>query len=282
MENVLAIEMYPKHKNRFVTFLSVSIIPILVVGFFYAAHKIITTPSEQTVINQQVAQFQEHNEWFEQVVFGNSPKGRAIEGYIIGEGERVLFLFGAIHGNEMGTADLLEQLVKEVQTSPSLLASGTQLVIVPIVNPDGYLDRVDKLNTNEVNLNLNFPTQDWKKYGDGGLFAGDEPFSEVESRIIRDIVIHYRPEVMLSYHARGALVSPEEGEESIALGKWYAEKTGYEYFDEWDYVGTATRWFYEVLNQPAITIELSDYLESDWDINKDAILELIGSKELPL
>jgi len=82
---------------------------------------------------------------------------------------------------------------------------------------------------------------------------------------------------MISFHSHGDLVSPEAGDASVGLAKWYAEKTGYVYFEDWDYPGTATKWFVETTNKPAITVEISQDLQSDWEINKGALLELISS-----
>ena len=42
----------------------------------------------------------------EEKTFGRSVTGRPINGYEIGSGEDTILLMGAIHGDEMGTADL--------------------------------------------------------------------------------------------------------------------------------------------------------------------------------
>ena len=213
-------------------------------------------------------------------VFGYSAKGKPIEGYVIGSGENGLFLFGSIHGNEMGTADLLNRLVKEIKADPKLVGNDMKIIILPIVNPDGYFDRIDKLNANEVNLNLNFDTTDWLQYGkDEGHWAGNKPFSEPESMVIKEIVENYKPKRMISYHSKGAIVNPEYNHESsLALALWYAEKTGYQFYGDgdWDYSGTATRWFKETTNNATITVELSDHINNDWEINKAALLELVS------
>ena len=216
----------------------------------------------------------------QQKVFGNSVTGRPIDGYEIGTGSEVLLFLGSIHGNEMGTTDLLNRFVSEIQANPKLLADNKKLVVIPIVNPDGYYDRVDKLNANEVNLNINFDTTGWQRYGPSGTSAGEQPFSEPESRVIREVVEKYQPTAMFAYHAQGSLVSPEFYPKSIVLAQWYANNTGYAYYDEWDYAGTATKWFIEKTGYPAITIELKEYLKSDWLINKPALLKIISSDEI--
>jgi len=182
----------------------------------------------------------------------------------------------------MGTADLLNRLVLEISLDPDLVSRSKKLIIIPVVNPDGYEDRTDKLNASGVNLNLNFATSSWEQYGPEGNYAGPAPFSENESRVIRDIVDQYKPKAMISFHAHGNLISPEAGEPSIGLAKWYSAKTGYEFYGGWDYSGTATKWFKEMTGNPAITVEISKDYQSDWEINKGALFELISSGNFPI
>lgn len=213
----------------------------------------------------------------ERKIFGYSAKGRPIEGYDIGNGKNILLMFGSVHGNEMGTADLLEHLVLEIALYPDIVDKNKKLIIVPILNPDGYLDRMDKLNASEVNIDLNFATSDWKKYGPKGTYGGPYPFSESESRTFKKIVEDYNPGMVISFHAFGAFVAPEAGEASVQLAKWYAEKTGYDFSEGYDYPGTSVKWFAETTGKTAVTVEISKHLLSDWETNKPALLELISA-----
>lgn len=213
---------------------------------------------------------------FEGTVFGYSEHGQEIIGYEIGEGENVIFLIGGVHGNEKGTKILLDRLLAELYAEPELISSTNKLVVIPLVNPDGYYFRDDKMNGRGVNLNRNFETEDWVQYEGDQTFAGFAPFSESESRIVRDVVYRYQPVGMIAFHAKGELVSPESTKASRRLGKWYAKKVEYEFFDEWDFAGTATRWFEEETGNPAITIELKRYRKSDWKHNLPVLMELIA------
>lgn len=209
--------------------------------------------------------------------FGYSTTGRDIYGYEIGSGEEVVLLFGAIHGNEKSTTDLLNTFVEEIQANPERVSQSKKIVVIPLLNPDGYYERSDNLNINSVNLNRNFGTKEWSPYAQG-VSAGSEPFSEKESVVIQEVVETYQPDMMIAFHSQGALVSPEEDLASVALARWYAGKTGYAYYDEWSYLGTATLWFQETLQKPAITVELPNHTQSDWGVNKDALWELISSQ----
>lgn len=237
----------------------------------------VNSQTESVEVSKEEVQIEEKPEFsIKQKVFGYSVKNRAIEGYEIGSGENTIMLFGAIHGNEKGTADLLNKLIEEVKNNPSLVSLTKKLVVIPIINPDGYLEEHDKYNANDVNLNLNFETSGWSQYGKAGTFGGLKPFTEPESQVIKQVVEEYKPSMMIAFHAQGALVSPELNQSSIDLGQWYADKTGYQYNDQWDDSGTATKWFAETTGKSAITVELSEYFKSDWEINKAALLELIA------
>ena len=82
---------------------------------------------------------------------------------------------------------------------------------------------------------------------------------------------------MLSFHPQGALISPENTDASVALGKWFAARTGYDYYDGWDFFGTATRWFTETTGRPAVTIEISRDMDNDWQRNNAALLDFIAA-----
>ena len=212
-----------------------------------------------------------------EIIIGNSEAGKPIKGYVFGKGKDTTLMFGAIHGNEVGTVVLMNELVDYLRNDSSVISKDKQLVIIPILNPDGYYDRTDKHNANGVNLNLNFSTTDWIMYGKEGQYAGAEPWSESESRALKSVVEEYLPDRMISYHASGYLSNPESTDESKELARWYAAKTGYNYFDDpvWDYSGTATKWFEQTYDKPAITVELHDHDHSDWVINKGPMLELL-------
>jgi murein tripeptide amidase MpaA len=143
------------------------------------------------------------------VVFGQSETGREITGYEIGSGQECILMFGGIHGSERGTVELMEKLVDEIAAQPELVPSDKKLIVIPLANPDGYFDREDKLNANGVNLNRNFATEDWViQEGDADTYAGLEPFSEIESRVLRDVANTCDPTMMIAFHSQGALVSP--------------------------------------------------------------------------
>lgn len=251
--------------QRYLLGLSVAVVTGILAATLFVSAKTVDFSVEQNEMDLQQ----------EELLVGYSTEGRAITGRVFGNGSETLLLFGGIHGNEKGSVQILELLTQELSEDPSLVGEQNRVIIIPLLNPDGYIDRTDKLNTNEINLNRNFDTTDWVRFEDG-VDAGEQPFSEVESQLLAQIVEDYEVDTMIAYHSQGGISVPEYTQASRDLAEWYAEKTGYLYFDEWDYFGTATRWFEEVYDKPAITVELSSHYLSDWMINREAILELIS------
>jgi murein peptide amidase A len=275
------MEVYLRKKQRHKTYLilfAILTLSLLVGSYFYIDTK--KTKAEKVRIEKN--KVEQDSKKIDKIIFGQSMDGKPIEGFEIGNGSHTILLLGSIHGDEVGTTDLLNKFVEEIKSNPYLISKSKRLIVIPITNPDGYYDRTDKLNANGVNLNLNFPTSDWQEYGPEGTYAGPEPFSEIESQVIKQVVEMYNPEVMISYHAMGALVTPENNDASVALGNWYIGKTGYEYYDGWDYPGTVTKWFSETYQKPALTVEITKYLESDWEKNKDALMDLISADTMPI
>lgn len=216
---------------------------------------------------------------FEKIVLGKSVHGRDIYGYLYGQGSETILLFGGIHGGtERSSAELMDKLITEISNGVVAVGSGKRVIIIPRVNPDGYYERNDKLNANGANLNLNFDTVGWKDHGgDNNTFAGTYPFSEPESQVLRDTIIKYNPSKVISFHSKGSLVNPENYAFSKDFARWYASQTiyGYYYSTAWDYPGTATRWFCEKFEKPAITVELTSHSSIDWNINKGSLANLL-------
>lgn len=214
-------------------------------------------------------------------IFGYSEQGRPLLQYRFGTGEECVLVFGGIHGNERGTVALLEQFAHDLARHPETISADKRVVVIPLANPDGYFARTDKLNANLVNLNRNFFTDDWlQQAGDDQTFAGTAPFSERETQALVEAVNACRPSTLIAFHSQGALVSPEDNHASQQLGQWYASQTGYGYFTDWDFAGTATRWFAEATHQAAITVELTFHDQSDWLINQQVLWDLVTQKSV--
>ncbi len=118
------------------------------------------------------------------VTLGRSVERRLIQAYVRrGVGPETVVVFGGIHGDEPKSVYVARQLI-------ALLDSDTQTgqesnwVIVPVVNPDGY-ERRKRRNANGVDINRNFPTDNWTPTSRRSrMFGGDKPASEPETRAV--------------------------------------------------------------------------------------------------
>jgi protein MpaA len=134
-------------------------------------------------------------------VLGRSVEGRAIRAVRIGDpaAPRKALVVGAIHGEEPAGIAITRALRR-------MRPTGVDLWVVDTVNPDG-LRRRTRGNARGVDLNRNFRHR-WRrgrKNGDcalscGRYWGGPRPFSEPESRAIRDLVRTLKPQVTIWYH----------------------------------------------------------------------------------
>ena len=154
------------------------------------------------------------------VQVGTSVEGRPILAIQRGEGPRVRVLAGH-HGDETVAVELAMELAR------SLEVPGRSLLIVPVLNPDGFAEG-SRQNANEVDLNRNHDLQ-WQS----SVFSGDHPFSEPEVRAVRALAAHHPPAIALSLHSGAENIgypwnhsrdpAPEEAELEL-LGAVYAAR----------------------------------------------------------
>ena len=145
-------------------------------------------------------------------VIGHSVQGRPIAVSRVGEADatRRILVVGCIHGNEPAGRGIVEDLTR---ASPAL---DTQLLLVRDMNPDGFAHHV-RTNAHGVDLNRNSP-EHWAG-------AGARPWSEPETRAIRDLVLRELPALSIYYHQPFGLVDVPEGGRPQAA-RSYAELTG--------------------------------------------------------
>lgn len=124
--------------------------------------------------------------------FGNSINVYAIDHSQMKDSpnkQRVRFLIqGGLHGNELLASDFVAWLAKRFATGESLLntlhGGNISIDFIPYANPDGTI-QFTRYNSNFVNLNRNFDVL----WGLTRENPGPRPFSENESRAIRDLIL---------------------------------------------------------------------------------------------
>jgi len=220
-----------------------------------------------------------------------------------------MVLVGAIHGGyEWNTALLSYELIDHFALNPDIVPASIEVIVIPVANPDGlygvvgtserflaedapqfaYASEVSptdsvvtgRFNANGIDLNRNFdcgwqPEAVWRNQP---VSAGTAPFSEPESRALRDFMLSERPAGVIFFHSAGGGVyaSGCNGEifpPSKDLSTVYGEST--EYGSQTNYApyvvtGDATDWLAKE-KIPAITVEFSTHDDIEWEKNLSGV-----------
>ena len=193
-------------------------------------------------------------------VLGYSFCGREIFAFHLGSdfGSQFISTY-AIHGREWITAKLALKHIK-------IYDGGVGGWIVHLVNPDGaVISQTEKplwkANFRGVDLNCNFDAN----FGSGRLntkvrgaenCVGDFPFSEPESKALKDFTLKVKPFVTFSFHTKGEEIYWEfDGKGDKRGAEILSEITGYTPKIIYGSVGGYKDWCIQKLSIPAYTIE---------------------------
>lgn len=171
------------------------------------------------------------------IVVTTSVQGRSINAYRYGTGDSARAIIGAIHGGyEWNTVTLLSRTMELLDQNPQWIPSGVTLYVIPNMNPDGYAAGTDavvaRMNANLVDLNRNWDYQ-WQMtatHGTRPVKAGTQPFSEPETRGVRDFIFARNIEAVIFYHsAMGVVFQGADTESSLTdeLTAVLSDATGY-------------------------------------------------------
>ena len=147
---------------------------------------------------------------------GMSVEGRPIQCEVMGSGGSVVLIMATIHGNEAAGTPLVQRLADHLAQHVQLLG-GRRVVLVPVVNPDGYFHHT-RHNANGIDLNRNFPAGNFTST----QIHGASPLSEPESRAIMSILDDYQPDRIVSIHQPLACIDYDGPAEDLAqaMGAW--------------------------------------------------------------
>lgn len=237
---------------------------------------------------------QETTERFE---IGRSVQDAPIRALRLGSGPVRLALMGGIHGGwERNTERLVLTAYEYFLVRPADIPSALSVFFVPTTNPDGLAagNGPDAAwNARGVDLNRNFDTPNWSpdtfgrpggRYGPTGTrqgAGGTEPFSEPETRAIRDFVLRQKIGVVISYHSGIVSVSARDGGGGIGepLAKEMAAVTGYPYVAVWTaykLTGQFMDWL-EAVDVKGVEVDLPNQQSIDWEKNLPAIQAVIAT-----
>ncbi len=229
-----------------------------------------------------------HIPWQE---IGRSVENRPIRKAVFGTGEDVTLFFSCFHGSERSTPRFGFEFANLLHKNPDLVAPDKQVVVVPLLNPDGFVHNT-RNNANDTDLNRNYPTGNWGRQPGGQRVVdfGPTPASEPETRIVFKLHADHQPDKILSVH-QPLKCNNNDGPNGLPLAELMAEHNGYEVKP---YIGYPTPGSYGTyagieLGIPMVTLELprgmpdSKAFDQMWTENREALLAVVNCNlsELP-
>jgi len=182
---------------------------------------------------------------------------------------KTALIIGVFHGDEPEGEMLIRQFMGEISTNPEILKNN-RILFIPCLNPDGKLANTRK-NANGVDLNRNFPTQNWE-LGDkkDDYFGGKLPASEIETKFLIEIIDKYEPDRILSLHTPYRVVNFDGNAKELA--KNISKINGYTVEENIGYPTPGSFGTYAGIEReiPTITLELPDNESPEklWKSNK--------------
>ena len=180
-----------------------------------------------------------------------------------------------MHGDEQNGFHLAVELADTINKNPDLISS--KVVIVPVINPDGLMNR-QRTNTNKVDINRNFPTENWRPvYEKDKYNPGFDAGSEKETRVVIELINQYNPDKIIVIHADLHLINydgpAEELAQLMSVYNNYKVETSIGYPTP----GSLGTFAGVELKIPTITLELPDNdPDKAWEQNFDALIQAIN------
>lgn len=122
-----------------------------------------------------------------------------------------VIFFGAIHGDEPLGVFCLTQLAAELLAMPP----GRPTWIIPALNIDG-LAAGSKNNSNDVDLNRNFNSNNWSPDHKAGYFPGATPESEPEAAALAALIDTTKATRLIAMHSPFRTVNWDGSGEELA------------------------------------------------------------------
>jgi LysM repeat protein len=215
-------------------------------------------------------------------IIGFSAGGRAIEVFSFGEGPNHIVFVGGIHGGyEWNTVLLAHEVIDYFNAYRDDIPAAVTIDIIPVANPDGLFlvtgsagrfapewvgepATAGRFNGHGVDLNRNWDCN-WSasaRWGGRNVDPGSAPFSEPETRSLRDYLLALSPRAVVFWHSMANLVAPGscDGADpgSGLLATTYGEAAGYPVgpFTAYEVTGDASTWV-AAQGTPAIIVELA-------------------------
>jgi protein MpaA len=214
-----------------------------------------------------------------EVELGRSVEDREIVVRVLGNSGDVTLIMGAIHGNEPSSAVVAERLLEHLRSHPEQL-EGRRVAILTVANPDGLARRL-RTNKHLVDLNRNFPANNWTRTRRGVYFGGTAAASEPETVALIRLFDEIKPSRVISIHSMDKPCNNYDGP-AKAMAEMMSALNGYQAKDNIGYPtpGSLGSWAGIDRQIPMITLELPRKMggEEAWEQNRQALLAVISMR----
>jgi len=205
-----------------------------------------------------------------------SSEGRPVKGIEITrdvqrrDGKPVLLITGMHHGNEWASGEATMEFGIELAENPrrdpviERLLGRVRVMLVPVVNVDGFVRNTRRTATN-VDMNRNYGFG----WGESPPFQGTGPFSEPETRNMRDLISSHQVTTFLTVHTCLANMLypplqhkaglPQDIDRFRAWAEAMSLENGYPHLtsaDDFETTGEAIDWSYYATRGLGITLEI--------------------------
>jgi len=210
------------------------------------------------------------------ITIGRSVEGREIYAMEFGGGDSTVLIFGGFHGSEISGVQLVHRFAESLYADTNDVPN-CKVVIIPVLSPDALV-RGRRQNANRIDINRNFPTQNWgEKKNTKRYNHGEAPASEPETRLAMELIETHKPARIITVHAPLEVVNYDGP--ARALAERMGVHTGYPVSADIGYATPGSFGTYAGKERqiPTITLELprGDFQESWWPGNRDALLEAL-------
>ena len=188
---------------------------------------------------------------------------------------KTILVIGVFHGDEPDGEYLINKYLQEKRETLN------KLLFIPCLNPDGKQNKT-RQNANNVDLNRNFPTQNWElSETTSDYFGGNKPASELETQFLVYIIEKYKPDLIISLHEPYKIINYDGP--AIAYAEEISRITKYPIQENIGYPTPGSFGTYCGIekNIPTITIELPENEDKEvlWNTNK-GIFSYISDKQV--
>ncbi len=187
------------------------------------------------------------------MIIGRSVEGRDLVAHQVGSEGATVLVIGSIHGNEPAGAMLCKEIIRRIDP---LQWQAPRVIVIPEANPDGLADG-RRTNARGIDINRNFPAASFR-YSIGGASGA---LSEPESRAIHDMMLTFKPDLILSIHQPLEVVDYDGPASEPA--RMLAARSGLPLHRLGARAGSLGSWAGVDLGIPVITLELPRGVERD-------------------